>query len=53
VDELHNQWLDDDDPLTDVQKAMLDARLAEMEERPETAIRWQEVKAQLEARLPK
>ena len=48
-----DQWLDDDAPLTDEQKAMLDARLAEMEEHPERALPWEEVRAQLEARLPK
>ena len=30
-----NHWLDDDDPLTDEQKALLDARLADMEAHPE------------------
>ena len=48
-----DQWLDDDDPLTDEQKATLDARLAEMEKHPERALPWDEVRARLEARLLK
>jgi len=48
-----DQWLDDDDPLTDEQKAMLDARLAEIEKHPERALPWDEVRARLEARLLK
>ena len=48
-----DRWLDDDDPLTDEQKALLDARLADMEADPEKSIPWEEVKRQLEARLPK
>jgi len=48
-----DRWLDDDDPLTDEQKALLDARLADMEAHPEKSIPWEEVKRHLEARLPK
>jgi putative addiction module component (TIGR02574 family) len=47
------RWLDDDDPLTDQQKALLDARLADMEKHPEKSIPWEEVKRELEARLAK
>ena len=46
-----NRWLDDDDPLTDEQKALLDARLADMEAHPEKSIPWEEVRKGLVARL--
>ena len=46
-------WLDDDDPLTDEQKALLEARLADMELHPEKAIPWEEVKRRLEERFVK
>ena len=46
-------WLDDDDPLTDEQKALLDARLADMEQHPETSIPWEEAKRRIEERLGK
>lgn len=48
-----DRWLDDDDPLTDEQKALLDARLAEMEAHPEQSLPWEKVKELLEARLSK
>lgn len=48
-----DRWLDDDDPLTDEQKTLLDARLAEMERHPEKSIPWKEAKRKLEARLAK
>jgi len=46
-------WLDDDDPLTDEQKALLEARLADMELHPETSIPWEEAKRRLEERFVK
>ena len=46
-------WLDDDDPLTDEQKALLEARLADMELHPEKSIPWEEVKRRLEERFVK
>ena len=46
-------WLDDDDPLTDEQRALLDARLAEMEKNPNASIPWDEAKRRIEASLPK
>ena len=36
--ELGDRWFDDDDPLTDEQKALLDARLADMEQNPNASI---------------
>jgi len=46
-------WLDDDDPLTDEQKAMLEVRLADMEQRPEDSIPWEEARRRIEERLGK
>jgi hypothetical protein len=52
LDELDgNQWNDADDPLTSEEKALLDARLADMEARPETSIPWSEAEARLKARF--
>ena len=48
-----DRWLDDDDPLTDEQKLLLDARLANMEEDPNASIPWDEAKKRIEARLAK
>jgi Putative addiction module component len=45
-------WLDDDDPLTDEQKALSEARLADMEEHPGKSIPW-EAKRRLEERFGK
>ena len=47
------RWLDDDDPLTDEQKTLLDARLADMEAHPEKSIPWEEARKRIEASLPK
>jgi putative addiction module component (TIGR02574 family) len=44
-------WLDEDDPLTDEQKALLEARLADMEKHPEKSIPWSEAEARLKARF--
>ena len=44
-------WLDDDDPLTDEQKALIEARIEAHEKNPETAILWEEFKARLNRRL--
>ena len=52
LDELDgNQWDDADDPLTSEEKALLDARLADMEAHPETSIPWAEAEARLKARF--
>ena len=46
-------WLDDDDPLTEEQKVMLEARLADIEQHPEQSIPWEEAKRRIEERLGK
>jgi putative addiction module component (TIGR02574 family) len=46
-----NEWLDADDPLTEEQKALLEQRLADMEEHPEKSIPWSEAEARLKARF--
>ena len=46
-------WLDDGDPLTDEQKALLEARLADMKQYPEKSIPWEEAKRRIEARFRK
>ena len=48
-----DDWLDDDDPLTDQDKKLLDARLADTEEKPEASIPWNEAKKRIEARFDK
>ena len=48
-----DDWLDDDDPLTDEQKALLEARLRDMELHPETSIPWAEAKRRLQERFMK
>ena len=48
-----DQWLDDDDPLTDAEKALLEARLADIEQHPEKSIPWEEAKRRIEAGLDK
>ncbi len=44
-------WLDDDEPLTDEQKTLINSRVEAHEKDPETAIPWEEVKARLNRRL--
>lgn len=48
-----DRWFDDDDPLTDEQKALLDARLADMAQNPNASIPWDEAKKQIEAQIAK
>lgn len=48
-----DSWLDDDDPLTDDEKAPLDARLADMEQHPEASIPWEEARRRIEVRFGK
>lgn len=48
-----DNWLDDDDPLTDEQKALLEVRLRDLELHPETSIPWSEAKRRLEERFVK
>jgi putative addiction module component (TIGR02574 family) len=44
-------WLDNDDPLTDAEKALLDARLAAYESDPDAGSSWAEVEARIRNRL--
>lgn len=44
-------WLDDDDPLTDAQKALIEARIEAHEKDPEAAIPWNEFDARLRRRM--
>jgi putative addiction module component (TIGR02574 family) len=46
-----DQWLDDNDPLTDAEKALLEARLAAYEKDPDAGSSWAEVEARIRARL--
>ena len=46
-----DQWLDHDDPLTDSEKALLEARLATYEKDPDAGSSWAEVEARIRARL--
>lgn len=46
-----DEWLDEDDPFTPEQKAMLDERIAEHERNPEAAIPWEEFKRELWGRI--
>ncbi len=48
--ELDGEWLDSDDPLSDKEKALLEARLEDLEKHPEKSIPWSEAEAQLKAR---
>lgn len=44
-------WLDADEPLTETEKALLDARLAAYERDPDAGSSWQEVEARIRNRL--
>jgi hypothetical protein len=44
-------WLDDDDPLTAEEKALLDARLAAYEREPDAGSSWEEVEARIRQRI--
>ncbi len=44
-------WLDEDRPLTDGEKALIEARVAAHESNPEAALPWDEFQAQLERKL--
>jgi putative addiction module component (TIGR02574 family) len=46
-----NDWLNDADPLTEEEKALIDSRIEAHEENPEAAIPWEEVRARLNRRL--
>jgi hypothetical protein len=45
-----DDWLDSDDPLTYREKALLEARLDDVEKHPENSIPWSEAEDQLKAR---
>jgi putative addiction module component (TIGR02574 family) len=44
-------WADADDPLTDADKALIEARIAAHERDPGTAIPWEQFEAGLKRRL--
>jgi putative addiction module component (TIGR02574 family) len=46
-----DDWLDDGDPLTNEEKALIESRIQAHEKNPETAVPWEEVKARLDRRL--
>ncbi len=46
-----DSWLDADEPLTDAEKALLEARLASYEKDPDAGSSWAEVEARIRARL--
>jgi putative addiction module component (TIGR02574 family) len=45
------EWLDTNEPLTNTEKALLDARLAAYEKDPDAGSSWEEVEARVRARL--
>lgn len=45
------EWLDQDDPLTDAEKALIESRLAAHEKDPASAIPWEEFRSRLKRRL--
>ena len=50
--ELDNEdWLDDEDPLTIQEKALLDARLAAYARDPDAGSTWEEVEGRIQGRL--
>ncbi len=46
-------WLDEDDPLSDADKALLEERLTAYEKDPNAGSTWEDVEARLRARLKK
>jgi putative addiction module component (TIGR02574 family) len=46
-----DSWLDDQEPLTDKEKALLDSRLAAYLRNPEEGSSWEEVESRIRARL--
>jgi len=49
--ELNGGWVDADDPLSDEDKALIEARLEAHEKNPQSAIPWKEFDARLKRRL--
>jgi hypothetical protein len=43
-----DDWLDADDPLSDEEKALLEARLTEMKQHPEESVPWEQAKKRIE-----
>ena len=46
-----NAWMDEADPLTDAEKALIEARLAAYGKDPESGSSWADVEARIRARL--
>jgi putative addiction module component (TIGR02574 family) len=46
-----DEWLDTDDPLTDEQKALIEARIEAHEKNPQSAIPWEEFNARPQAEI--
>ena len=46
-----DEWLDDDDPLTEADKALIEARIKAHEQNPEAAVPWRKFDARLKRRL--
>jgi len=46
-----DDWLEDEDPLTVYEKALLEARLAAYAKDPDTGCTWEEVEDRIRARL--
>src|ERR1041384_6078816 len=46
-----DDWLDDEDPLTVQEKALLDARVAAYAKDPDAGSTWEEVEGRIRARL--
>ncbi len=44
-------WLDDDDPLTDEEKLLLEIRWVDMEHYPEKSIPWEKARKRIEERF--
>jgi putative addiction module component (TIGR02574 family) len=46
-----DEWLDGDDPLTEDEKTLLEARLAAYEREPDAGSSWEEVEARIQSRI--
>lgn len=46
-----DEWLNDDDPLTDTEKSLLEARLAASEREPDAGSSWKEVEVRTQSRI--
>jgi putative addiction module component (TIGR02574 family) len=46
-------WLDEDDPLSEQDRALLESRMLEHEQNPQAAIPWEAFDAELKRRLQK